>query len=132
MGERRTSRRTKSFLRGIVYVSRKRGALSCLIRDLSDKGARIIFSDTVTLPDVFELYIPQRDRNFRAKVRWRHGEEIGLAFVASEPGRVDDAQLSETEIEQRVAMLEAEIASLRDVLKRLKAGKADRSEDEAA
>ena len=50
MSERRSSRRTKSFLRGFVYVSREHGALSCLIRDLSDKGARIIFSDSVTLP----------------------------------------------------------------------------------
>jgi hypothetical protein len=30
------------------------------VRDLSEKGARIIFSDTVTLPDVVDLYIPQR------------------------------------------------------------------------
>ncbi len=133
MGERRTTRRTKSFLRGSVYVSRKRGALSCLIRDLSDKGARIIFSDTVTLPDVIELYIPQRDQNFRAKVRWRHGDEVGLAFVASEQSHVvDDANLSEAEVVQRVAMLEAEIASLRDTLKRLKGAKTERASEEAA
>ena len=69
MAERRGSRRTKSFLRGFVYVSRKRGALACLIRDLSEKGARIIFSDTVTLPDVVELYIPQREQTLRARVR---------------------------------------------------------------
>ena len=58
MGERRESRRSKSFLRGYVYVSRKRGALACLIRDFSEKGARIIFSDTVTLPHIVDLYIP--------------------------------------------------------------------------
>ena len=61
------SRRSKSFLQGFVYVSRKRGALACLIRDLSDKGARIIFSDTVTLPDMLDLYIPQRELTLRAR-----------------------------------------------------------------
>jgi uncharacterized small protein (DUF1192 family) len=132
MSERRSSKRSKSFLRGFVYVSRKQGALSCLIRDLSEKGARIIFSDTVTLPDVFDLYIPQRDQTLRAKVRWRHGDEIGLAFVGAEQSHSADTKLSETEMVQRVAMLEAEIASLRSVLKKLKRDKTGRADDEAA
>jgi hypothetical protein len=132
MSERRTSRRSKSFLRGFVYVSRERGALSCLIRDLSEKGARIIFSDTVTLPDAFELYIPQRDQTLRAKVRWRHGEEIGLAFVTADKNHAGDDKLSENEVVQRVAMLEAEIDALRGVLKKLKREKSGRADEQAA
>jgi hypothetical protein len=131
MGERRSSKRTKSFLRGIVYVSRKRGALSCLIRDLSDKGARIIFSDTVTLPDVFDLYIPQRDHNIRARVQWRRNDEIGIAFIAGAQ-RDASAQPSANEVVQRVAMLEVEIATLRTLLKRLKSEKAERHDEQAA
>ncbi len=130
MSERRSSRRAKSFLRGLVYVSRKQGGLACLIRDLSEKGARIVFSDTVTLPDVFDLYIPQRDQTLRVKVRWRHGDELGLAFVL--PGQQAADKLSETDVVQRVAMLEAEITSLRSMLKRLKREKADRAGDDAA
>ena len=124
MVERRNSRRSKSFLRGFVYVSRKRGALACLIRDLSDKGARIIFSDTVTLPDVVELYIPQRDRTFRARVQWRRNDEIGLAFTAVERAEPEAAPTA-SEVIQRLALLEAEIISLRALLKRLKGEKAD-------
>jgi len=123
MSERRNSRRSKSFLRGFVYVSRKRGALACLVRDLSDKGARIIFSDTVTLPNEVDLYIPQREQTLRARVSWRKSDEIGLAFAAVE--RAPEASPSASEIAQRVAMLEAEIASLRTVLKRMKAENAD-------
>jgi len=130
MGERRGSRRSKSFLRGFVYVSRKRGALACLIRDLSEKGARIIFSDTVTLPDVVELYIPQREQTLRARVQWRRNDEIGLAFSAAE--RVADPTSNAAEVVQRVALLEAEIASLRAMLKRLKAEKADTADEAAA
>ena len=124
MVERRNSRRSKSFLRGFVYVSRKRGALACLIRDLSDKGARIIFSDTVTLPDVVELYIPQRDQTFRARVQWRRNDEIGLAFTAVERAE-PEATPTASEVIQRLALLEAEIVSLRALLKRLKGEKAD-------
>ena len=129
MSERRNTRRSKSFLQGFVYVSRKRGALACLVRDLSDKGARIVFSDTVTLPDVIELYIPQREQTLRARVQWRRNDEIGLAFdvAAREPDVAPDTG----EVAQRVALLEAEIASLRALLKRLKHGKTDAA-DEAA
>jgi hypothetical protein len=130
MGERRGSRRSKSFLRGFVYVSRKRGALACLVRDLSEKGARIVFSDTVTLSDVVELYIPQRDQTLRARVEWRRNDEIGLGFTATE--RTAEAPPSATEVVQRVAMLEAEIASLRVLLKRLKAEKVNPADEAAA
>jgi PilZ domain-containing protein len=130
MGERRGSRRSKSFLRGFVYVSRKRGALACLVRDLSEKGARIVFSDTVTLPDVVDLYIPQRDQTLRARVEWRRNDEIGLGFTATE--RNAEAPPSATEVVQRVAMLEAEIASLRVLLKRLKAEKVNPADEVAA
>jgi len=130
MSERRGSRRSKSFLRGFVYVSRKRGALGCLIRDLSDKGARIIFSDTVTLPDVVELYIPQHERTLRAKVQWRRNDEIGLAFIEVE--RSDHSTPNAAEISHRVALLEAEIASLRATLKRLKAEGGEGADEAAA
>jgi PilZ domain len=130
MGERRNSRRSKSFLRGFVYVSRKRGALACLVRDLSEKGARIIFSDQVTLPDVVDLYIPQREQTLRAKVSWRKNDEIGLAFTEIERAP-ETAAPSAGEIVQRMALLEAEIASLRGMLKRLKGERAEAG-DEAA
>jgi PilZ domain len=130
MGERRGSRRSKSFLRGFVYISRKRGALACLIRDLSDKGARIIFSATVTLPDVLDLYIPQRDRMLRARVEWRRNDEIGLAFTEAE--RSSGASPGDVQVVQRVAMLEAEIASLRALVKQLKAATGEIADEAAA
>jgi len=73
--------------------------------------------------------IPQREQTLRARVHWRRNDEIGLAFIAAE--RAPEAQPSAAEVVQRVAMLEAEIASLRTLLKRLKGNK-DGANDEAA
>jgi hypothetical protein len=117
MGERRRSSRQKSFLRGCVYFNKRRNAFDCLIRDISSTGARIIFSDTVSVPDIVDLYIPQREQTVRARVQWRHGEEIGLVFP--DGARVADGT-SGGELAARVAQLESEIAALRRVLKRLK------------
>lgn len=117
MAERRRALRKKSFLRGCVYFNKRRNAFDCLIRDLSDEGARIIFSDTVSVPDVVDLYIPQKEQTLRARVQWRHGDEIGLAFP--DAMRAADGT-SEGELAVRVAQLESEVATLRRMLKRLK------------
>ena len=65
----------------------------------------------MTLPDVVDLYIPQKEQTLRARVQWRHGDEIGLAF--STPSAPPAAQPAADEVAQRVAQLETEIASLR-------------------
>jgi len=128
--ERRQSRRQKSFLRGFVYFDKRRGVMGCLIRDLAEDGARIIFSETVTIPDVVNLHIPQRDRTLRARVQWRRGDEIGLAFSAVSPATAAPAQASE--LTERVAQLEDEIAGLRQMLKRLKSEKPSPDDEVAA
>ena len=130
MGERRGLRRSKSFLRGFVYISRKRGALACLIRDLSDNGARIIFSENVMVPETVELYIPQREQTLRARVKWRRKGEIGLAFA--DAARAPQAEPTAADVVQRMAMLEAEITSLRALLKQLKREKSVASDEAAA
>jgi hypothetical protein len=114
--ERRRVPRQKSFLRGCVYFDKRRGALDCLNRDISDYGARIIFSENVTVPDAVELHIPQRQKTLRAQVQWRRGDEIGLSFPDAErigpPGT--------EELMERIVQLESEVGSLRKVLRRLK------------
>jgi PilZ domain len=117
MSERRTARRMKSFLRDFIYFDKRRGATGCLVRDMNEEGARIIFSEAITLPDIVNLHIPQKDQTLRARVSWRRGDEIGLAFTAEAADMPDG-----NEMMQRVAQLEAEILKLRRVLKKLKGG----------
>jgi len=129
MGERRGSRRQKSFLRGFVYFNKRRAASSCLVRDFSDAGARIILSEAVTIPDVVDLHIPQREQTRRAHVQWRRGDEIGVAFTDAKAAATS---AQEQELMQRVAQLEAEIAALQRTLKQLKRDKPGDGEIEAA
>lgn len=119
MSERRKSSRQKSFLRGVVYFNMRRSVADCLIRDISEDGARLIFSDTISLPDIVELYIPQKEQTLRALVQWRHGRELGVTF--DDPALALDPAAEPGDLAARVAKLEIEIASLRRMLKRLKA-----------
>jgi hypothetical protein len=121
MSERRIAQRQKSFLRGCIYYNNRRSATDCLIRDISPTGARLIFSDTVTVPDVVDLYIPQKEQMLRAHVQWRHGDEVGVGFPAAAKAAKLGSAAADEGLAERVEKLEAEMAKLKKMLKRLKA-----------
>jgi len=116
MNERRASRRQKSFLRGVVYFDKRRSETACLVRDLSEDGARIVLSQTITIPDVIELQIPQREQTLSARVQWRRADEVGLSF--SKPDTATTPR--ENQLIKRIAELEAEITTLERTIERLK------------
>jgi hypothetical protein len=121
MNERRTAPRQKSFLRGCIYFNNRRSAVDCLVRDISDTGARLIFSSTVAIPDIADLYIPQKEQTLRVHVQWRHGDEAGVTFanVTHTPETAASSEINE--LGERIHKLEAEIASLRRIIKRMQA-----------
>ena len=116
MNGRRASRRQKSFLRGVVYFDKRRSETACLVRDLSEDGARIVLSQTITIPDVIELQIPQREQTLSARVQWRRADEVGLSF--SKPDTATTPR--ENQLIKRIAELEAEITTFQRTIKRLK------------
>jgi hypothetical protein len=120
--ERRRTARQKSFLRGMIYFNNRRSAVDCLIRDISVHGARVIFSDAVQTPDVLDLYIPQKEQTLRSHVIWRNGTEVGLAFEQTPPQADRAAADAGGDLAERVAKLEAEVASLKRTIKKLTAG----------
>src|SRR5262245_13945352 len=81
MDERRRSERRRSLLRGRVYFNSGRCSLDCLVHDISYEGARIVFSDPVSIPDAIQLSIPKMKRMMDASVRWRRGVTIGVVFT---------------------------------------------------
>jgi hypothetical protein len=121
MAERRAAPRQKSFLRGCIYFNNRRSSADCLIRDMSETGARLIFSGSVPIPDVVDLYIPQKEQTLRAHVQWRHGDEIGVAFSAAAQAQEPTASAETGDVGERLQKLESEVAALRRIVKRLQA-----------
>jgi uncharacterized protein YceH (UPF0502 family) len=120
MGERRGSARQKSFLKGQIIFNNRRSVVECLIRDISSDGARLILSQTGIIPDVIELYIPQKEETLRARVQRRADDEIGVAFIVDTAVAAGSGDLAE-----RVKQLEAEVAAIKRLVKKLKADMTD-------
>ncbi len=117
MMERRQASRQKSFLRGLVYLGNSPSAVNCLVRDISDTGARLKFPGPIAVTETLELHIPVKGQTLRAKVKWREPDEIGIAFI-SDAG-VEAQSASDEKLAVRVARLESEIAALKQMIKRL-------------
>jgi hypothetical protein len=111
MDDKRTGGRTKSFLRGQIVFNNRMSTMDCLVRDISANGAKLMLAQGLALPDVFELVIPQKGETLRARLSWRRGEEIGVAF-SRKPH----------DLAVRVRELEAENARLRALLGSAQAG----------
>lgn len=112
--------RVKTFLRATIYFNNRRSSLDCIVRDISDGGARLTVSEAALVPDTFEVHIPQKDRTHISDVKWRRGEEMGLEFHnAAAADEQETAPLAD--LLRRVKKLEAEVAALRRVAGEMKA-----------
>lgn len=111
--------RVRTFLKGVVYYNNRGTSIDCTIRDLSSTGAKVEFASLVTVPELIELYIPQKQLTYPARVMRRELYEIGVSFEdqrSGEPRRGIDSDLAE-----RVARLETELVTINRLLKQLKA-----------
>lgn len=118
--EHRQEVRQRVFLKGRIRFNNGASSMDCLVRDLSATGARISLSETATLPEVFDLHIPQKDRTYRAILRWRREDGIGVTFEdaakAAAPAAPEPAPSETAVLLRRIAELEAENAALRRLL----------------
>ena len=119
MDERRHMPRHRTFLQGRVFYNNRRQSADCIIRELTDEGARLSFTDPVALPHAFELHIPNRDQTIRVETVWNHGTDVGVSFVrqdshgaATLAPAAHAAPLEQTLLE-RIEKLEKELGALR-------------------
>ncbi len=113
--DHRSVSRARAILKAQIRFNNGMSTMDCVIRDLSEGGARLQISDSVAIPGSFELHIPKRDETRRAILHWRNSEEIGVGFQS--------ASLSEPETHgllQRVAQLESDTASLRRLVETMR------------
>lgn len=88
MAEKRTVKRLRA-LKGARVVYKHGGATrNCIVRDLSEKGAKLRLESTMDIPDRFELIFDDGSRH-SCVVRWRDLVNIGVQF-GDTPSAVQD------------------------------------------
>ncbi len=55
-------------------------SIDCMMRDLSVGGARLRLNGPTGLPDRFDLKVNGTGDHFPARLVWRRGNDVGVAF----------------------------------------------------
>jgi PilZ domain len=113
--ENRSAPRMRAVLKAEARYNNGMMSAPCLVRDISDTGARLELEGDVALPDRFDLYIEKRQKTFRSIVKRRNGRDVGVAFE-------DVAQPStDPGMSERLGKLEADVAEMSELLAKIAA-----------
>ena len=108
MSEARKLDRARSILGAHIIFNNRNSTVDCQIRNISKSGARLAISNTFTLPEEFDIEVPQKGRTYRARLCWRDEQSAGVEVVLD----TTDSS-SRADNNSRIAELEAENAALR-------------------
>ena len=78
--EHRDQARRRALKGGEIVFNRENSVISCVMRDLSEAGARLAVGSTVGIPDHFTLILNDKSKSWECSVKWRSIDTIGVHF----------------------------------------------------
>jgi hypothetical protein len=114
MLDRRQSARDKVIYGGVAEIGEGGGSRDCVVRNISDKGAQVEFSNVIKLPtEQMSLTIARKGRSFLAKIVWWRDNFVGVAFNSETPSApVSDLAERLRKSEQKKRQLQRRIKEL--------------------
>ena len=96
MLDRRQSARDKVIYGGVAKVDDNGPTRECVVRNISDNGASLEFSNVVRLPkEQISLTIARKGRSFLAKIVWWRDNFVGVAFSSQTPSELPVSDIAE-------------------------------------
>ena len=111
MRDRREIVRDKVMYGGVAEIGDHGATRECIVRNISDNGANIEFSNDFQLPkEQLSLRIARRGRSFLARVIWWRDNFVGVAFRAESPAepvsdlgeRLRRSEIKKRQLQQRI------------------------------
>ncbi len=78
----RSAARRRVLKAGVIAYNDRHVTLPCGVRDMSQSGARLFVTGSISAPDTFELLIELDGMEVPCEVVWRRGMELGVRFVS--------------------------------------------------
>lgn len=79
--EKRGGSRSRMLKGGLIAFSGRHATMPCVVRDISDGGARLQVAQGTAVPDTFELIIELDGLEVQCLVVWRKAQEVGVGFL---------------------------------------------------
>jgi hypothetical protein len=77
----RWTARLRSVFGARIIFNNASSSVECTVRDFSAKGAKLLVSPHVTVPNEFELDVPKKGRKYRARLMWQREGSCGVQFL---------------------------------------------------
>jgi hypothetical protein len=96
MLDRRQSARDKVIYGGVAEIDEAGAVRDCIVRNISENGARVEFNNGINLPkEKMSLTIARKGRSFLARIVWRRDNFVGVAFNSEQPYDLPVSDLDE-------------------------------------
>jgi hypothetical protein len=80
MEERRSHQRRRVLRSARIVFNDKRSSIDCIVRNLSETGARLQVESASGIPPFFDLLIMGEDRYRHCRLMWNAGGTLGITF----------------------------------------------------
>ena len=117
MLDRRQSARDKVIYGATAEIDGRAGSRDCVVRNISEKGARIEFSSSVRRPEKqISLTIAKKGRAFLASIIWWRDNFVGVAFSPETSSELPVSDLEDRlrKSEQKKQQLQRRIKQILD------------------
>ena len=95
MLDRRQSARDEVVYGGVAEIGDLGGSTDCVVRNISEYGAHLEFSNDLRLPkEPIRLTIARKGRSFLARIIWWRDNFVGVAFSAESPYELPGSDLA--------------------------------------
>ena len=96
MLDRRKSVRDKVIYGGVAEIGERGATRDCVVRNISEQGAGIEFSNVIKLPkQQISLTIARKGRSFLARIIWWRDNFVGVAFNSDTSSELPVSDLEE-------------------------------------
>ena len=113
MLDRRQNARDKVIYGGVAETGETGGPRECVVRNISEKGANLEFSNAIQLPkEQMSLTIARKGRSFLAKIIWWRDNFVGVAFSSQTELPVSDLEERLRKSEKKKRQLQRRIKQL--------------------
>ncbi len=115
--DHRRAPRLRALLGATITFNQGGSTVDCLVRDISESGARLAVPASVTLPAAFDLLIPRKNKKRLVRMLWRRADVVGVSFADHPPPK--PAASGEAALKRELRERDAELARLRNRIARL-------------
>ena len=95
--DKRDGDRIRAFLRAQIIFNNRMSVVDCVVMNMSSSGAKLLLSNTLQVPNVFELYIPKIRCSYDARLIRYESEGIGVEFYRADSKIQPETQLCEAD-----------------------------------